>query len=235
MIRVIKAEQRHTRNVGWLQTAWLFSFDEYYDPSNIQFGALRVFNDDTIQPGKGFPGHPHREAEIITIPLSGAITHQDNMGNTGTIPAGDVQRMTAGTGVVHAEMNTGNEPVHLYQIWFIPDTPSLPPSYAQRHFAADEWHNRLLPIASGRGLPNTVPFHTDATIFRGDFDHGVTFNYPIDNYRCIFIYLTAGSITVNGIRLATHDQARISKEQSLDIHVNETASLVLIDLPPCER
>jgi redox-sensitive bicupin YhaK (pirin superfamily) len=235
MIRIIRAAERYTADRGWLQTAWLFSFDEYYDPENVQFSALRVFNDDVVQPGHGFPLHPHREAEIITIPLRGELTHEDTLGNRGVIGPGDVQQMTAGSGVRHSERNEGDVPVHLYQIWLLPHTAGLPPSYDQRHYDAQRWHNQLAPVASGRGIPDVVAFHTDATIYRAAFDAGHTLNYPIEDDRCVFLYLTTGALDLNGERLAEHDQARIRGEQHLHIRVEEDTHFVLIDLPPRTR
>ena len=121
MIEVTKANERHLSNFGWLKTYWLFSFSSYFDPHNIQFGALRVFNDDVVEPGTGFPTHPHEEMEIITIVINGEMTHEDSMGNKTIIRAGDVQRMSAGTGLTHSEFNLADEPVHFYQIWIYPD------------------------------------------------------------------------------------------------------------------
>ena len=121
MIEIVKAGARHLSDFGWLKTYWLFSFSDYYDPRNIQFGALRVFNDDVVQPGTGFPTHPHEEMEIVTIVLDGEMTHQDSMGNKTVIRTGDVQRMSAGTGLTHSEYNLADRPVHFYQIWIFPD------------------------------------------------------------------------------------------------------------------
>lgn len=233
-MHIIRADERYTRDYGWLKTAWLFSFDEYFDPENMQFGVLRVFNDDVVQPGRGFSMHPHREAEVITIPLSGTITHEDSMGNQGTVQAGEVQRMSAGTGVKHAEMNRGTEPVHLYQIWLRPQHPGQPPSYAQRRYDPASWHNRLTPVASGQGMADVVHLDADATIYRADLDQGVTIDYPMADRRCYFIYVTAGDLQVNEALLHTHDQARITAPPYLHLAATTAVSCVLIDLPPCE-
>ena len=165
-MEIIKANQRHFSDFGWLQTHWLFSFANYFDPRNIQFGALRVFNDDLVAPGTGFPTHPHEEMEIVTIVLDGEMTHADSMGNNAVIRTGDVQRMSAGTGLTHSEFNLASQPVHFYQIWIFPDEAGLRPTYDQKSFHPDAWRNRLLPLASGQHLPGTVSFHTDATIYR---------------------------------------------------------------------
>lgn len=232
-MQIIRAEKRHTRDFGWLRTAWLFSFDEYYDPANVQFGALRVFNDDVVQPGKGFPMHPHREMEIVTIPLQGEITHEDSAGHRGVIGLGDVQRMSAGTGVQHSEMSTGRQAAHLYQIWFIPATAGLTPSYDARHYEAEVWHNRLAPIASGRGMADVVTFHTDATIFRAELDAGQTVEFTPEGERCVFLYLGNGEATLNDETLFAHDQVRITHGRPLRLHARANTHLLLIDLPPC--
>src|SRR5512137_605268 len=172
MFDVIRASHRHHSDFGWLKTYWLFSFSNYFDPRNIQFGALRVFNDDVVEPGTGFPTHPHEEMEIITTVLDGEMTHQDSMGNRTVIKAGDVQRMSAGTGLTHSEFNLAAAPVHFYQIWIFPDTKGLNPTYDQRTFSSAIFTNRLVPVASGRGIRDTVTFHTDATIYRSELKAG---------------------------------------------------------------
>lgn len=231
MIDIIKADQRHFSDFGWLQTYWLFSFSSYYDPQNIRFGALRVFNDDVVNPGTGFPTHPHEEMEIVTIVLDGEMTHQDSMGNKTVIKAGDVQRMSAGTGLTHSEFNLAEDPVHFYQIWILPDQKGLEPTYDQKNYAAKEWKNRPLPVASGQNIKNTVTFHTAATIYRCNLEAGKEVGHPVDAGRGIFIYLTRGKITVNGETLKREDQARIDGEESLLLKAQQDSDLILIDLP----
>ena len=222
MIEIIPADKRHFSDFGWLQTYWLFSFSDYYDPHNIQFGALRVFNDDVIKPGMGFPTHPHEEMEIITIMLEGKMTHQDSMGNKAEIKAGDVQRMSAGTGLTHSEFNLAEELVHFYQIWIFPDKAGLEPSYDQRTYDSKEWKNRLFPVASGQNIDKTVTFHTDATIYRCAMDAGVEVNHLSTAGRRIFVYLTEGQITANGNILNANDQARADIEEPLLLKANRT-------------
>ena len=234
MIDVIKSRDRHFSDFGWLKTYWLFSFSSYYDPQNIQFGALRVFNDDVVEPGTGFATHPHEEMEIITIVLEGQMTHKDSMGNTTVIRAGDVQRMSAGTGLTHSEYNLAAKPVHFYQIWIIPDRSGLAPTYDQRNYQPDQWKNRLLPVASGQQMEDVVTFHTDATIYRCDLEQGNRITYASAPHRRIFIYLTKGRLSANGRSLAEKDQARIEKEGSLVLEAGMDAELVLIDVPPCD-
>ncbi|HUU26404.1 MAG TPA: pirin family protein [archaeon] len=234
MIKIIRANERHFSDFGWLKTYWLFSFSSYYDPDNIQFGALRVFNDDLVGPGTGFPNHPHREMEIVTVVLDGEITHQDSMGNKAVIREGDVQRMSAGTGLTHSEYNLAHKPVHFYQIWIYPDVKGLKPSYDQKSFIPSSWKNRLLPVASGRELPDVVRFHTDATIYRADLDPQRQIELETDESRRIFIYLTDGDLKISDKRLKSKDQARIDPEESLILKACSTTSMVLIDVPSCK-
>jgi redox-sensitive bicupin YhaK (pirin superfamily) len=234
MIDIIKANRRHFSDFGWLKTYWLFSFSSYFDPHNIQFGALRVFNDDVVEPGTGFPTHPHEEMEIVTIVLEGEMTHQDSMGNKAVIQAGDVQRMSAGTGLTHSEFNLADKPVHFYQIWIYPDTPGLEPTYDQKRFDAQGWKNRLLPVASGQNIPGTVTFHTDATIYRAAIEAGKSVTHEAPDGRRIFVYLTAGKVSANAHVLAAEDQARIDIDGSLRLEAEEDSELILIDVPSCK-
>ncbi len=233
-IEIIKADSRHFSDLGWLKTYWLFSFSSYFDPHNIQFGALRVFNDDIVQPGTGFPTHPHDEMEIITIVLDGEMTHEDSMGNRTVIRAGDVQRMSAGTGLTHSEFNLASKPVHFYQIWIFPDKADLNPTYDQKSFMPNEWRNRLFPVASGQNLPGTVTFHTDATIYRCELDTGREVTLNDTTGRRIFVYLTKGPLSVNGNMMASKDQARIDIDESLILKADERADFILIDVPSCK-
>ncbi|MFZ5563244.1 MAG: pirin family protein, partial [Thermodesulfobacteriota bacterium] len=222
-IEIVKAGSRHFSDFGWLKTYWLFSFSSYFDPRNIQFGALRVFNDDIVQPGTGFPTHPHEEMEIITIVLDGEMTHEDSMGNKTVIRAGDVQRMSAGTGLTHSEFNLAPKPVHFYQIWIFPDKAGLRPTYDQKSYAPDTWRNRLLPVASGQNLPGAVTFHTDATIYRCDLDRGMEVTLKETPGRRIFADLTKGRLSANGSRMDEKDQARIDVEEPLVLRADDPA------------
>lgn len=234
MIEIIKAKNRHFTDFKWLQTYWLFSFSNYFDPHNIQFGALRVFNDDIVNPGTGFPTHPHEEMEIITIVLSGEMTHEDSMGNKSLITAGDVQRMSAGTGLTHSEFNLAETPVNFYQIWIFPDEPALKPTYDQKTYSPSQWENRLFPIASGQGIPDTVTFHTDATIYRCDLEKGQSVDFDATIGRRIFIYLTNGEMSVGGEQMEQKDQARIDTENPVSIKASTNSEFLLIDVPSCK-
>lgn len=233
MITTIAGDARHFHDFGWLKTFWLFSFADYYTPDNIQFGPLRVFNDDVVMPGTGFPTHPHEEMEVITIVLDGEITHTDSLRNTSVITAGDVQRLSAGTGLSHAEYNVGKKPVHLYQLWIYPDKHGLRPSYEQRSFKKEEWHNQLLPIASGQRHKNVVHFHNGATIYRAELDPGRAISFDTSEERRIFLYLTSGSLMVNRTRLLPKYQARIDLETNLLLRAEKKSDFILIDLPTC--
>ncbi|HWO57215.1 MAG TPA: pirin family protein [bacterium] len=232
MIRVIPARERHFNDFGWLQTYWLFSFDTYRDPDNVNFGALRVFNDDVVAPGGGFPPHPHGEMEIVTIVLSGAVTHSDSMGNKTVIRAGDVQRMTAGTGVRHSEFNFEGEPLHLYQIWILPDKRGLTPSYEQRTTRVADYKNRLLAVASSDpSHRDVVRLNTDAVIYLSDMDAGHEHVFRNEAGRRIFLYVTAGALEVNGALLETNDQARIEGEKELTIRAQSAARFIVVEVP----
>jgi redox-sensitive bicupin YhaK (pirin superfamily) len=234
MIDIIKADKRHFSNFGWLKTYWLFSFSNYYDPHNIQFGALRVFNDDVVESGTGFPTHPHEEMEIITIVLKGEMTHKDSMGNKTVIKAGDAQRMSAGTGLTHSEYNLSEVPVHFYQIWIYPDKSGLTPSYDQKTFESSEWKNKLFPVASGQNIPGTVTFHTDATIYRCELDSGQKVIYKSTDVRRLFLYLTKGQVLANEQMLFSKDQARIDIENEIRLEAQDDSELLMIDVPSCK-
>ncbi|MCX7049326.1 MAG: pirin family protein [Candidatus Sumerlaeota bacterium] len=234
MINIVTANRRHYSDFGWLQTYWLFSFADYYDPGNIQYGALRVFNDDVVQPGKGFPTHPHYEMETITIVLDGEITHEDSMGNRAVIQAGDVQRMSAGTGLTHSEFNLAKKPVHFYQIWLYPDMHGLKPSYSQKRYPPSAWKNTLFPVASGQGMEDIVTFHTNATIYRSQLDAGKSVEFPTQDLRRIYVYLGEGSLKINDVAMAPGDRGRIDLETHLHIEALSSASFILIDVPSCK-
>ena len=233
MIEIIKADQRHFSDFDWLKTYWLFSFSSYYDPHNIQFGALRVFNDDVVAPGTGFPTHPHEEMEIVTIVLAGEMTHEDSMGNRTVIKAGDVQRMSAGTGLTHSEFNLGKDPVHFYQIWIYPDQNGLQPTYDQKTFKDQDWSNCLLPVASGQSIENAVSFHTAATIYRCKIEAGRSVTHVPEKGRRLFVYLTDGQITVNAHVLNAKDQARMDTHGPVEFAGHKESEFILIDVPSC--
>jgi quercetin 2,3-dioxygenase len=230
MIDIIHAKNRYAKKLEWLKTYWLFSFSDYYDPANMQFGKLRVFNDDVVAPGGGFPAHSHEEMEIITLVMEGEITHEDSMGTKSVISANGVQGMSAGTGLSHSEYNLSDKPLWLYQIWIRPDVEGLKPAYNEKHYDAESFKNRLFPVASGNGVGDAVTIHSDATIYRSELDEGYEVTFKSDPDRKVFLYLTAGSVIVNGRELAQGDQARIESETDLKIKANTLSSFVLIDI-----
>ncbi|MCQ1535677.1 pirin family protein [Methanosarcina sp. KYL-1] len=238
MIRIIPAEMRHFSDFGWLKSYWLFSFSNYYDPDNIQFGDLRVFNDDTVEPGKGFPSHSHSGMEIVTLVLEGEITHEDSMGNKTVLREGEVQCISTGPGIEHSEFNSGKKPLHFYQIWIYPDRNPLSPAYSQKKFEESAWENWLLPLVSGQGLPDTLEMNADSTIYRARLEKGKIMHFDSGECRRIFIYVTSGEIFVNGQRLKKGDQARTDLEKTLHLEAvgpgTAFAEFVLLDLPSCK-
>lgn len=225
------AERGHFDH-GWLKTYHTFSFSEYLDPANIQFHSLRVINEDRIAAGRGFGMHPHRDMEILTYILSGELKHEDSMGNAGIIQAGDVQRMTAGTGIVHSEFNASKEAVHLLQIWIYPSRPNLRPSYEQRTFHDQDKHNTLCRIASHDGRNDSVRIHQDATVYASIVSDGAVLTHHFITGRAGFLQVARGKITVNDIPLAHGDSIALEEEHEIRIAAPENgeAEFLLFDL-----
>lgn len=215
----------------WLSTRYSFSFDRYYDPANLHFGALRVFNEDVIAPHTGFGLHPHQDMEIVTYVISGELEHRDSMGNVGRLRAGEVQRMSAGTGMMHAETNPGDEPLHLLQVWFLPSRKGLPPSWEQKSFTQEERSGRLLPVVSSRDLPGAMTIHQDVTYYLGRLAPGLSVRHTPDPDRRLYLFLISGSLRLgDGTVLRAGDTARIKDVPDLIITAEENAELVLFDL-----
>lgn len=233
MIQRIPASDRFHLEGDWLSAYWLFSFDRYYDPKNLLFGPLRVFNHDTIKGGAGFPTHSHREMEIVTYVLDGELAHKDSTGGRGVIRAGEVQRMTAGTGVAHSEFNASEEKTaKLLQMWVLPERPGLTPSYEQKQFTQDDRRGKLLPIASGQDMPGAVKVHQDVTFYVSSLKSGEQINHDLREGRLAFIYVIEGAITINGQQFNVGDQARISDTEHLELGSLQESEIILIDLPP---
>lgn len=232
MLTVVPSDKRRFSNFGWLQTYWLFSFSDYYDPANNNWGLLRVFNDDVVQPDKGFPMHPHEEMEIVTIVLAGQITHEDSLGNRTTIRAGEVQRMSAGTGLRHSEYNLAQEPCHFYQIWLNPRALKQSPAYEQKLFEPAEWQGRLFAVASGQDRRGVIKLNSDATIYRCQLQggQGIELNDVLE--RLVFVYLTSGEVKLNGVKLRAGDQARISRKMAIEFAAVGSSDLVVIETGP---
>jgi redox-sensitive bicupin YhaK (pirin superfamily) len=229
-LTVITSDSRENRDFGWLQTHWLFSFDDYFDPDNVDFGVLRVFNDDLIAPGKGFPAHRHSEMEIVTMVLEGRLAHRDSAGNQRFLGPGEVQRMTAGTGVLHSEMNEGKGPVHMYQMWFIPDRGGLKPSYQQRRFPFFEKPNALVPIVSKEGVDGSLMINSPATLYGCMLESGQRIALDAPGH-ILFAYMTSGGLEANGTKLGQGDQLRCTANGTLEFKADVDSKFVLVDMP----
>lgn len=218
MITTRPAAERGHFDHGWLNTYHTFSFADYHDPRHTHFRGLRVINEDTVQPGGGFGTHPHRDMEIITYILQGAVAHKDSMGTGSIIVPGDVQRMSAGTGVLHSEFNhSRDELVHLLQIWIFPSERGLKPSYEQKTFTAEEKLNRLRLVASPDASEGSVILHSDARIYGSLLEPGASVTHALAQERGAWIQVVSGAIEVNGKRLAAGDGAAIENEKLLTI------------------
>jgi redox-sensitive bicupin YhaK (pirin superfamily) len=231
MIAIRKSEDRGHFDLGWLDTFHTFSFDQYYDPAHMHFRSLRVINEDRVQPANGFPTHSHRDMEIITYILAGALEHRDSMGNGSVIRPGDVQRMSAGTGVSHSEFNPSEtESVHLLQIWILPQSNGLPPSYEEKHFSDEERRGRLRLIASNDGRQGSVTIHQDAQLFAAVLGAGQSVVYALNEKRSAWLQVARGTIRLNELELKQGDGAAVSKESELTITAHDQAEVLLFDL-----
>lgn len=235
MFTIYPAENRYTSDHGWLKTSHSFSFADYYDPNNLAFGPMRVLNDDFVQPSRGFGRHPHREMEIVSIVLKGQLQHTDSTGNTEILHPGDVQRMSAGTGVVHAEMNPSpSEEVNFLQLWFEPEESGLTPSYEEISYQSEQLQNRLHPIVSNaqpsRGA--VAHIHQDMTIYLSEFHAGNELVFTQARGRRVFLFVIEGELRVQGEHaLQRRDSARITEMHSLELASPNGAKFMLIDLP----
>lgn len=213
MITIRNAADRGHADLGWLDSRHSFSFGQYHDPRHMGFGPLRVINDDRVAPGRGFGTHPHRDMEIVTYVLEGALEHQDSLGSGSVMRPGDVQRMSAGTGVVHSELNASrSEPVHFLQIWLEPDRRGLPPGYEQKTFPAEAKAGRLALVASPDGRDGSVTIHADAAVHAGVFGAGQTAELPLAPGRHAWVHVARGAARVNGHDLAAGDGLALSDE-----------------------
>ncbi|HVJ66758.1 MAG TPA: pirin family protein [Caulifigura sp.] len=231
MITRRPARQRGHKNHGWLNANHTFSFGSYYDPQHMQFRALRVMNEDFVSPGMGFGTHPHNDMEIVTYVLEGALEHKDSMGNGEVLRPGEFQRMSAGTGITHSEFNPSkDEPVHLYQIWLLPEKNGITPSYEQKRFPDEGRHNELRLVASRDQADGSLLIHSDARIYLGTIDEGHNVRQQLAPGRYGWLQVLRGSVTVNGQALETSDGAAISGETLLTIEATANAEVMLFDL-----
>lgn len=231
MIQIRKANERGHANHGWLDTYHTFSFASYRDPQHIGFRSLRVMNEDFVQPGQGFGTHPHRDMEIVTYVLEGALEHKDSMGNGEVLRPGEFQRMSAGTGITHSEFNPSDtEPVHLYQIWLYPDRKGIEPSYEQKQFPKVERSNQLRLVASQDADAGSLLIHQDAQIYLSSLDAGIEISHELKPGRHAWLQVLRGAVSLGGEDLFTSDGASISDVNKLEIVANQSSEVMLFDL-----
>lgn len=231
MLDVIQSESRGSADHGWLRAKHTFSFAEYYDPERVRFGSLRVINEDRIAPGKGFGKHPHRDMEIVTYVIAGAIEHEDSMGNGTVITAGEVQRMTAGTGVLHSEFNHSRDSeLHLLQIWIIPEQNGLAPGYEQIAFTREAKLNQLKLVGSHDGRDGSITIHQDVKLFASVLETGHTVSLDLSPDRKVFVQVVSGEISLNGESLSAGDGARLEGEYLINVTAATDAEFLLFDM-----
>jgi redox-sensitive bicupin YhaK (pirin superfamily) len=231
MITRIPSADRYRGNFGWLDARWHFSFGDYYDPKNLHWSSLRVFNDDVVQGGGGFDLHPHRDMEIVTYVIDGGLAHHDDHGGQGVIHPGEVQVMSAGTGIMHAEHNASQTaPVRLNQIWLLPKHKGNKPRYEQKQFTPEQRAGKLLPVVSNGSIPGTLAIDQDATVYVTELKPGQSVTHQ-NQGKHAYVFAITGNATVNGTKLEGGDQARIADENSLTITADSDAHVMLLDLP----
>jgi redox-sensitive bicupin YhaK (pirin superfamily) len=232
MITLRPAEQRGEADYGWLHTRYTFSFADYYDPEHVHFRSLRVINEDHVEPGHGFGTHPHRDMEIITYVLEGALAHKDSMGTGSTIRPGEVQRMSAGTGVLHSEFNhSPSEEVHLLQIWIFPERKGIEPSYEQKEFARESKLNRLRLVASPDGKDDSVTIHQDARLYASILEQGKSVRHELGHARYAWLQVVRGEVSLNGKTLKAGDGAAVEHEAALEITgLTPSSEFLMFDL-----
>ena len=231
MIDVIRSDSRGAADHGWLRSKHTFSFADYHNPSMMGFGKLRVINEDWIEPGKGFGTHPHRDMEIVTYMVDGALEHKDSMGNGSVIRPGELQRMTAGTGVLHSEFNASEkDPAHLLQIWILPEQNGLEPGYEQKLFPAGEKHNRWRLVGSRDGRDGSLTIHQDIELWSAVLDTGRSLEHKFDGRRRGFLQVVRGTVEVDGQTLDAGDAVAIVDQPGLGVTATSDAELLLFDM-----
>jgi redox-sensitive bicupin YhaK (pirin superfamily) len=231
MLQVRKASERGYADHGWLRSFHSFSFADYFDPEHVEFGALRVINEDRVAAGQGFGAHAHRDMEIISYVLEGKLEHKDSIGTGSIIEPGDVQRMSAGSGVRHSEFNPSpDEPAHFLQIWIQPNQSGIAPSYEQKRFDAASKRGRLRLIASSDAREGSVTIHQDADVYAGLFDGAETAVHTLEPGRRAYVHVARGSISVNGQALAEGDAAKLTGAAQVTLTEGEGAEVILFDL-----
>jgi quercetin 2,3-dioxygenase len=231
MFEIRRSAERGHANHGWLDSYHSFSFADYFDENHMQFGPLRVINEDVIAAARGFGTHGHRDMEIVTYVLDGALSHRDSMGNGSTIRPGDVQRMSAGTGVMHSEFNASKEDaLHLLQIWILPKRRNDPPGYEEKRFTDEDKRGQLRIVASPDGRDGSVTIHSDASIYAGLFDGDERAEFDVPAGRRVYLHVARGALTVNGQPLAHGDAAMISDLSKVTLEDGNAAEVLLFDL-----
>lgn len=232
MIHIRKSNERGRTKIDWLDSRHTFSFGDYYDPAMMGFSVLRVINEDRVVGGGGFPTHGHRDMEIVTWVLEGALEHRDSIGNGSVIRPGDAQRMSAGRGIRHSEFNaSANDPVHLLQIWLLPAKAGIDPGYEQRNFPESTRRGQFRIVASPDGTEGSITIHQDSRMYDGVFAAGETATHKISVGRRAYLHVARGSIEANGLAMAEGDGAAIEKEDGLALKAQSSSEVVLFDLP----
>lgn len=232
MLQIRHSEERGAANHGWLNSHHSFSFGSYHDPKHMGFGPLLVINEDRVTPGQGFGTHGHRDMEIISYVLDGALEHKDSMGTGSVLHYGDVQRMSAGNGVRHSEFNhSTTDGLHFLQIWIQPNVTGIPPSYEEKHFTPESKRGKLRLIASGDGRQGSVLIHQDAAIYASILQEGEQAEHALDEGRIAYVHLIRGSLVVNGTPLKAGDALKLTQEAAVTLTQAEDAEVLVFDLP----
>lgn len=232
MLTIRKSEARGHANHGWLDSYHSFSFSQYYDPAHMNYSVLRVINEDVIAPSMGFGMHPHRDMEIITYMLAGELAHKDSLGNGSKIARGDVQRMSAGTGIVHSEFNASNQQAaHLLQIWLLPERNDIAPGYEEKHFADHEKRNRWRLIASRDQADGSLLVHQDVKLLATILESSNSLNYELAKGRSAYLQLARGRVVVNDVEIEAGDAVMLDQEAAIEIQAQTEAEMLLFDLP----
>ena len=234
MIKIIKSDEHYRNQNDWLDTTHHFSFGDYYNPEKMNFGPLRVFNDDAIKPATGFGFHQHHDMEIVTYVIDGELEHKDNTGNNGVIYPGEVQRMTAGSGIMHSEYNhSSQKPLRLLQMWVLPNKKSLKPSWEQRKFSKEEALNKFLPVITPENSENekTLNIHQDASFYIATLTPDKEISYDLKDHRKAYVFVINGEVTLNHNHMESRDAAKVEDENRLLVKATKATELLLIDLP----
>ena len=235
MKEIRRSNERGLADHGWLQSRHTFSFADYHDPEHVHFGPLRVINEDRVAPGAGFGTHGHRDMEILSYVLEGALAHQDSTGSSSVIRPGDVQRMSAGRGVQHSEFNASQaEPVHFLQIWIIPDAIGIAPSYQEKHFTTQERRGRLCLIASPDQAGDSVLIHQDARVYAGLFDAEEHARFEVADGRQCYVHVARGALHVAGLHLEAGDGLKVTDEGEIEVREGRAAEVMVFDLPAAD-